>query len=72
MRKTGVFTSFNTGTFLVSFICFMILINLMFFIQGTFFTDGGYIFDANKYVLEQLPVAFLCSICAAFVKKREK
>jgi hypothetical protein len=72
MKKTNVFASFNTGVFISSFICFMIFINLLFFIQGTFFSDGGYIFDVNKYVFEELPVAFLCSVCAAFVKKREK
>ena len=72
MKKTNVLAAFNTVTFAVTLIGFMVLINLYFFIQGAFFTDGGYVFDVNKYIFDQLPVAFLCSICAAFAKKREK
>ena len=72
MKKTNVFAAFNIGTFFGTFIGFMVLINFYFFIEGAFFTDGVYAFDANKHVFEQLPAAFLCSFCAAFVKKREK
>ncbi|WP_295157508.1 hypothetical protein [uncultured Ruminococcus sp.] len=50
----------------------MIFINILFFLEGTFFTDGGYVFDAHKYVFEQVQIALLCSLCAAFAKKRER
>ena len=72
MKKTETFETFSTKVFIATLIGFMVLINLMFFIQGTFFTEGGYVFDMNKHVLQELPIAFLCGICAAFAKKREK
>ena len=72
MKKTDVFAAFNTKVFVSTLISFMILINVLFFLQGAFSGDNGYVFDVNKHIFEQLPVAFLCSLCAAFVKKREK
>ena len=71
MKKTNIFANFNIMSFIGNFIGFMILINLFFFIEGAFFTDGGYIFDADKFIWEQFPIAFLCSFCSAFIRVRE-
>ncbi len=71
-KITKIFASFDPAVFISTFICFMIFINILFFLEGTFFTDGGYVFDAHKYVFEQVQIALLCSLCAAFAKKRER
>ena len=72
MKLTKVFASFDPAVFISTFICFIIFINILFFLEGTFFTEGGYVFDAHKYVFEQVQIALLCSLCAAFAKKRER
>ena len=50
----------NWAKYFEAVICFMLLINFMFLMQGLFFSPNGYSFDIQKHVFSQLPIALIC------------
>lgn len=70
MKNGNSRRTFSPGTFILSFVSFMLFINFLFFTAGVI--TGGYKFDPSIHIIAQLPMAYICAFCTAFSKRRRR